>query len=332
MGSTVSTRSAVGTFVSEGKQFFLLWEETYEKNCYPHTPSWSCTHLGDLESSMRKIFRHAAGCEGGGLQGKGGWMTPEGYIQRWVNLMDEPLEVDDLNITITRGRSFMNAFNEGDEHNQVLKNLREKVGRKDIVDALLNGDRVTLSLHHDANELAWMVEHGISPWRLIQNPPHGVLNQALGVPRKPSNAPNLPMPRMVRLGDDIFVQDEQGIYRYASRDYTVVAEYVCNYADIELRHRGSYRKAIKDFREAVRQAPKASDMGLHLVIDIDMPLTWNADRRQGLVDKLGDIRAPIDQVFTKLSANDLFFLGAEYVTLVDESPARGTTQADLFAA
>ena len=41
MGSTVSTNKLAAAFkTNSGKTMYVLFEETYESNCYPRTPSW----------------------------------------------------------------------------------------------------------------------------------------------------------------------------------------------------------------------------------------------------------------------------------------------------
>ena len=73
MGSTVSTGKQVAAFkATSGKVMYVLFEETYESNCYPRTPRWSSYMIGELPAVMRHIFRAASSCEGGMLKGAGG--------------------------------------------------------------------------------------------------------------------------------------------------------------------------------------------------------------------------------------------------------------------
>lgn len=77
MGATVTTGKRAAAFKApSGQNFYVLFEETYEKNCTPHTPHWNCILFGDLIAAMERIFRHASACEGGMLQGRGGSITP----------------------------------------------------------------------------------------------------------------------------------------------------------------------------------------------------------------------------------------------------------------
>ena len=83
MGSTVSTNKLAAAFkTTSGKTMYVLFEETYESNCYPRTPRWGCLMMGEIANTMRGIFRSAGSCEGGMLKGAGGRdISPEGYIQ-----------------------------------------------------------------------------------------------------------------------------------------------------------------------------------------------------------------------------------------------------------
>ena len=69
MGSTVTTgRMAAAFRAKSGTVIYCLYEQTYEKNCYPHIPHWSVIYIGEargrvLQSLQLRIGvrrRHAA--------------------------------------------------------------------------------------------------------------------------------------------------------------------------------------------------------------------------------------------------------------------------------
>ena len=92
MGATVTTGKLAAAFQApSGQNIYILFEETYEKNCTPHTPHWSCILFGNLSAAVERIFGHASGCEGGMLQGRGGSITPEGYIRGWLKELASPV-------------------------------------------------------------------------------------------------------------------------------------------------------------------------------------------------------------------------------------------------
>ena len=84
MGATVTTGKRAHAFLSnEGAPIFILEEQTYEKNCYPHAPKWSVAAFGAYQDVMRHVFRYASVTDGGMLQGRSGWIGSEGYIKSW---------------------------------------------------------------------------------------------------------------------------------------------------------------------------------------------------------------------------------------------------------
>jgi hypothetical protein len=100
MGATVTCKKLVAAFAGAGRVFYVLFEQTYEKNCYPHTPGWSCTYCGGIDGALRRIFRYASSCEGGMLQNRSGWITPEGYIAGWMKEMASPVRMSDCAISL----------------------------------------------------------------------------------------------------------------------------------------------------------------------------------------------------------------------------------------
>ena len=96
MGATVSTGKLAAAFATAaGKIIYVLFEQTYEKNCHPHRPEWSCTFIGSIEMAMKWIFLSASSCEGGMLQNRSGQITPEGYIAGWLKELASPVEFQD---------------------------------------------------------------------------------------------------------------------------------------------------------------------------------------------------------------------------------------------
>ena len=100
MGATVTCRKLAAAFACADGVFYALFEQTYEKNCYPHTPGWSCVHFGNIDHALRTIFRHASSCEGGMLQSRSGCITPEGYIAGWMKEMASPMRMPDCRIDL----------------------------------------------------------------------------------------------------------------------------------------------------------------------------------------------------------------------------------------
>lgn len=92
MGATVSTGMAAAIKKTGQGDLYLLFEETFEKNVYPHTPRWSCVCAGTRDHAIRRIYFSAGSCEGGMLKGKSGDIKPENYIRRWEKVLNAPYE------------------------------------------------------------------------------------------------------------------------------------------------------------------------------------------------------------------------------------------------
>ncbi|QWY75119.1 MAG: hypothetical protein JVY19_01325 [Ferrovum myxofaciens] len=94
MGSTVSVSKKVTAKLIGGEKFYWLFESTYEKNCYPHTPHEGCIGFGRIDKILERIFLFGSNCEGGMLQTPSGHITPESYIRRWLDLLENPMEMN----------------------------------------------------------------------------------------------------------------------------------------------------------------------------------------------------------------------------------------------
>lgn len=105
MGSTILTRLAATTFVGQpdGAQYIALWEECYEQNVYPHTPSWGCRYFGHYAGAIDMIFAAASACEGGAFRTKSGTMKPERYIARWHEAFNAATVQPDVHVDVAFG-------------------------------------------------------------------------------------------------------------------------------------------------------------------------------------------------------------------------------------
>lgn len=273
MGATVTVGKKVAAFKSpSGKTGYVLFENTYEKNCYPHNPNWSCVSIGYLEDVIARIFATASCCEGGGLQGRNGYITPEGYITAWLTEMENPIEMPNYKEQVAFGENFY-ATIPSSLRERVLKGLEEE-GFADRALALC-GDGFEASLHDDFDVLrAIYVKHRneLGPWRFIGR--YSVESQMyrrncpeLGfMPGKDASfRPTIP--QMFDVGrDNLVVEQADGGYRVNSAS-TATRRFIEGYGSIELAHPGTFKKAFKAFRDVAKSAPKA---GSETVIVVSM--------------------------------------------------------------
>ena len=190
MGATVTTGKLAAAFRDAcDVPFYLLFEETYEKNVIPHTPRWSCYAMGRIQDVMAAVFRAGAACEGGSLQGSGGrCITSEGYAAGWLKELANPVEFRDMSITLEVSDSFYATV--PSEKLEPAVAALVGIGRSEVADALRAGESIELSLHAEADLFA-ALGRVVSPWRLI-----GSGRTPLHRTRRPDLGSTLQRPRL----------------------------------------------------------------------------------------------------------------------------------------
>lgn len=168
MGSTVLTGKHASAFRTKtGKIIYALFEEAYSKNCIPHTPRWCCITIGEINAVLSDLFRAAYSCEGGSLQSKGGQILPENYITHWLQKLQNPTLLPDINIHLKVSDSIY-AIVPKDKFDLVQKKLTD-IGKPELIDQIQEGVYTTLFEDYELIlELfgAQEKEH-LSPWRII---------------------------------------------------------------------------------------------------------------------------------------------------------------------
>jgi hypothetical protein len=284
MGATVTTGRRVGAFVSPaGKTTYVLFDETYEKNCFPHTPDWCCIGIGGLNDVIRRIFAYGSSCEGGMLQNRSGHITPEGYIRSWFEELEAPCEMRDFQVALKVGTGLY-ATIQSDKMDKVSEVLTA-IGRADILTSLLAGGTFKLSFQKDAAVvlalygLSGREKPLLSPWRIVQSchlpGPEMGRNAQLGYSRKPvaSDTATSPDPVVYRVGDeDCFVLQPDGSLRPAGWAYSLVGDFIRSLWEEEMRVPRSFDRRIKAFRGKVKNAPRLSPEALTVAIDTTVAL------------------------------------------------------------
>jgi hypothetical protein len=292
MGATVTVGKKVAAFkANNGKVGYVLFEETYEKNCYPHNPHWSCVGIGYLDDVMTRIFAMASSCEGGGLQGRGGYITPEGYISGWLNELAEPLEMPNFKNKVAFGSNFYATIPES-LRERVLKGLEEEGFNEQAKALCVDGFEATL--HDDIDVLrAIYVKHRneLGPWRFISSSfaiaHYMPYCKELGYTPLKDKTYQTSVPKMFEVHTErLAVEQPDGVFRVDGASYWCTAMFIASYGLTELAHPGTFRKSIKAFRESVKIAPKASD---DTVIVVSMNgLPEDQRYRRGLVQMVAD--------------------------------------------
>ena len=174
MGSTITTGKAAAAFAAQGVNFYVLYERTYEKNCYPHTPHWSVVGFGSLPGICKRIASSTASTCGGMLQSTAGRIRPASYWQGWMRALAKPLAMPQstLRRAIRLERRFVDPSEPG------AMNVDEAIGHLGLV-AISNETGGDLIVEIDLAQQAAQFEQllaltKISPWRVFS--PHPALS------------------------------------------------------------------------------------------------------------------------------------------------------------
>jgi hypothetical protein len=284
MGNTVSTGKLVGAFKgTHGKPVYVLYEQSYESNVYPHQPSWNAQMIGSIESVMRRIFVSSASCEGGSLLGAGGRpITPEGYIASWLQQLSNPVEMDDCIFELKVGTSWTSPIPDGEFVR--IKPLLEAIGATRILAGFESESRTAMASLHADHEALCQIYDGthIGAWRIIPSysvPLHGKRNSELGYNPTKAKAYSVEVPRFMQVRDDTYkhlILGGDGMWRCVDggHGYNYLSSFICNLSEAELREPGSYRTRIKAYRDAISTASVVPADAKIIVSDLATIKEW----------------------------------------------------------
>lgn len=277
MGATVSTKKLVAAFRNPaGEPRYVLFEQTYSKNVYPRTPHWDAIAIGGLESVLRLIFRAAAACEGGMLQGASGRpIEPESYIAGWLKELANPVCMEDRTIELQVSDRYGAPIPASQFPN--IKDSLLALGEHSTVAALEAGECVSVSLYQHA-ELLCRIYGGrsIGAWRAIPSCElrlHSQRHPELGYSPKKAKPTTTPVPSFLKVGKDdsnLLMKEPDGTWTCKGWAYSIVAECVEGLWQDELREPGCYRGRVKAVRDSVNAAECMPDRGFKVVVDTSM--------------------------------------------------------------
>ncbi len=293
MGATVIVgMKAAALRRPNGQVVYFLFEHTYEKNCYPHTPRWSCVAIGSYKDVLKRIFEGAAACEGGSLRGRCRDLLPEHLIRRWQRALRTPLTMPDITVRVEPTL----PFSRDDENAHYRENIAVVLsgqGRPDLADTFRAGSAITLGLYADLDlVLALHGQNGpVSPWRAVR------VEQAQG-PAVPDFAPPRASDPVTPPDFAIWALDENvrvgrvggEPFEVLGWEYRAVGHFMVRHVyPLELQRTGGARSLIRAFREACTAAPLLPDTARLTVRFGDVPDThsWQRERATALTTALG---------------------------------------------
>ncbi len=275
MGATVTTGKLAAAFKApSGQNIYVLFEQTYEKNCTPHTPHWSCILFGDLIAAIERIFGHASVCEGGMLQGRGGSITPEGYIRGWLKELASPVAFPEKTVVLKIGKDGLYDAIPETVWPDVSERLR-MIGRTDLRDRLVEGETIEITTCDTEAMLALYGPKGaLSPWRVLQDVPSSTARRSdLGYAPAPAETFAVEVTEVLAIGnDERLLKRHDGTWYSAGWAYSIIGSFVSDLWQTEMREPGSYSKRIKAYREAVNNAPQVRLEQAKVVVDCKVTL------------------------------------------------------------
>lgn len=269
MGATVTTGKAVFGFNAKNNEvIYVLAEEAYEKNCYPHTPHWGVFAIGNYAEVMTRVFGRASSAEGGALTNRSNDLTPETYLRGWNLAFNKAEYFHDREITLQildKGswRSGICSESVGD-----LVHTLKELNRMDIWEKLISDDdRVQMSLHDNIDVIRSIfgVDGFEQPWKILDYHGHktGLVDVGL-IPAK-RNGEVMPeqMPRLVKIKTthtEYLVELHGDRYVNPRWHYSVIGDYVRNQAyTCEMLQTGLGIKNISLLREVLDSEPDSGN-------------------------------------------------------------------------
>lgn len=180
MGATVTVDKRAYAFRSGEKVIYVLFESTYEKNCYPHQSRWSCIAIGEIAQVLRRIYGAVHATVGGCLQGRNGWISPTNYLKGWMEELANPCVMPDRVIQLKYGSGFYDTLQKEADSMCDIKSadqVRSSLLAKGISVAPIDlaiahaqkNERLYLSLYEYADFVVALAQNGVVPWRLIDS-------------------------------------------------------------------------------------------------------------------------------------------------------------------
>lgn len=271
MGATVSVAQTVAAYTDRlGRPIYVLFESTYEKNCYPHVPHWGAVGFGTADTVIDRIFLLASETCGGMLQGPGGQIQPVGYAQKWLGAMAIPGRYHEMRTSLELRDLGSIGYIPTDKAEKVLAALTDS-GHKAVAERLSKGEKVDLSFVDDVETLM-VIATVLAPWRFIGS----FVNEDMAPtapdlwyrPEPSATMPVVDYPGIYRLtppndqsGLDHIVIEQDGRLTISEPEYMVLARFVEKYASCEKAspgHFGQVYRRLKAHMAGLPQLPPST--------------------------------------------------------------------------
>jgi len=208
------------------------------------------------------------------LQGRGGSITPEGYIRGWLKELASPVSFPKETVALKIGQQGLyDAFPET-AWPEVSERLRV-IGSTDLRDRLAANKAIEVSTCDTDVIVALYGRNGLlSPWRVLRHVPSSTARRPdLGYAPAPAKTFAVEAQEVLAIGsDERLLKRNDGTWYSAGWAYSIVGSFVSDLWQTEMHEPGSYSKRIKAYREAVNNAPQVPLEKVTVVVDCTVTL------------------------------------------------------------
>lgn len=286
MSTTYTLKRLANIFLdNNGERIFILNEVTYDSNVFPQTPHVSVVHVGDLQSTLKRIFTYASDIEGGMLASPNRKLTPEGYIKSWIDAISRPFFYDPQQLL---------DFSFYYDNPLIKKDFIQEVESRGTVASVAN--HFDLVAKHKSfiaipntfsnDGYPYVGEStiaGYTPSKCNETPPH------------PTN-----FIKLMSQSEPYYVQfDGNGVgIGAATWLYRAVGRYISSLSEQELSHPGSYKNCISSFRGFLKSMQETP---LDRISCSIQPVQASDDeymarRKQEMIEEYGNGQFSLDSV------------------------------------
>lgn len=287
MGATIITGISAGIYLHrDGTPLYVIFEQTFEKNVYPHCPNWSPVCIGDRNTAIERTFYSGAAFEGGCAQSPNGPILPETYIRRALDAVERPALYEGIIATELPGR-----WADDELRSDIAAFFRE-IDRPDLSFDIEAGRTVRIAIDELPSQHIGRLFGGTrnsvcGAWRT--NASHSKLTGVppAGVTPEPDDDPDTKIPAYSakRVFEDSNHAFREGVFlsdgvetRYFNTRYQAMQQVVESAAALECRKKGSGLAAIRAARKALSEAAVMSEGEEILIGQPSYEQVWARER------------------------------------------------------
>ena len=291
MGSTITTGKLMTASPTSQGIVYAMFESVYESNVFPQVPRWSCTGIGDLETTQRQIFLYAGSCEGGMLRGPRSCIKPEVYISNWLTELGVPVAMRTSQVKLKVGSGSARLIPA--EHVATIAAALTEGGQPGRADLLVLNQELTLQFPEDAGIAATMVKHRMmAPWAIMTENTMAdeYQSKAIQLGHAPPRSKKVTIPRIEvrKVGESRLIQRPDGSWGCRGWQYSILESHIQTMWQDEATEPGGYGQKIRALRKQLSEAPTLEPGTLVRIYPDRIPN--NQDGKSWMAERVTSIR------------------------------------------